>query len=269
MAEIKQHPPSERKLEQLRRSGVTVPGRDAATAGLVLGFVLSLTLVLPNEAVRLSKLVSFSFAEASTTEISLDFWQNIVLTLTRSFFFLVLPPLSLVFVIGLLRTRFLFQIGLSFPDLGRLSFAEGTSRFFTSLYSSITRLLLGLFWLALAAFIMFQLLPKAALSSEALLGERAQDYVAWFRDMPGINGLRAASVSNYMELSFKKAEDVVRVFFYLSLAFSISMGLLGYGISRQSYFRRHSMTTSELDQEYRETELSPELKRSMFERSQE
>lgn len=242
MADDKQFPPSELRLERLREQGVVPFSRELSSAVvfLVLAAVMLLALALVRrESIAIFRFVAryWTVAPASSGGTHAFVEQFVALSITIA---------ALVFVGvllgGLLQNRFLWAP----KALGRRG-----SLWNFNLFNGLTARIVRLGLAGLAAFISV----AAALASGA----------DWFAS---INAPTTAAVALDVTAATREIAEMRLFSFWSFLQRMIGMGVIGlllWGVLAKLYvvynFRQmHRMTRAEVEAELRETEPSPELR---------
>lgn len=241
--EEKIFPPSETKLERLRKEGVIPFSRGLTNFAIVLGVSLSI-VVLVGLGEEITEFIKQMLSESQTTKEGVV--QSLLLARGMFYklsFYSLLVVLLPVLGIGLYQTKFLItfrRIGVDFGRVFTLSsnlFAGGWSRVQTGFGSLIVSSLWGGLFCLVVAFLL------------------AEDS-SGFRKM--LDGNPGDEMRNFQAFFVK-----VGVF---SLVFCFFMGVLSRLGVVLRYNHQHRMSRSELETEGKESEVSSEIRSAQRQR---
>ena len=252
-------PPTELKLDKLRKSGIVPFSNDVTSFAVILGSGLGLLLAYSIYRQPLQEWIKTAWTLGPNESQAVLAAQAYVLLklitgLAACFLF---PVLTLVFVLGGLQTRFLFAPGLLGPDLGRFfrspnALWQGSGGRFAQAFFSTVKVLC---WLLVAA-LLFNYLWNEALAPSSSIAPNAASVQA---GMPGSDTghvLRELQV----ESKVRAASSALRPFWTTALILSFFIAVLSRYIAVLRFREAHRMSRAEYEEELRETEPSPEFK---------
>lgn len=248
MSEQKSFPASEQKLRKLRLQGVVPYSRDLSSFSMLLGLALALLFVARKVGDDFIARFGESFQVGSIAELirlySRDIFTYFAISLAAFFVFL-LP-------VALYQTRALFSIGnaVSF-DLGRIF------RLNVGIRGSeiVQRLVKFILWSSIFTMLMVYILREEVPRQSAFGGFKGLISIA---EADAVRNVLVAEVSNWLS-------PLLRVSIWV-LVFSFAIGIASRFIVVLSFLNEHRMSRQEAEQEYRESEVSPELKRNLLDR---
>ena len=292
-SELREFPPSEIKLERLRKSGVVPFSSDVTAFAVILGLFLGLTACFKIGAGRLLSLTKTFFSSAAAGELtgtsadpqavqrlSAAVWELNLLMLA-----LVGAICVLVLLSGLLQTGFLITgqpLSINFARLlqGRVNILQGSLGRLVSCSCSILQLICwgGLFYL-LFSYLLLEALPKIYGVDASMLNN---DSASASGDPASASGLLQAAEGDVLfspvyfphwskELNRLASggvsvfHDALWVFWSSVLVFSFLMALLSRLMVVLSFRSQQRMTRNEVEAEYRELEQRPEIRRARAE----
>lgn len=239
MSESRNYPPSELKLERLRRAGVIPRSSDVSSFGIVLGLVLSCCALVSGAGEAVVSLLKRCLSGACST-------QAPQLVAEGASVLLAVNALVLLLIVGcllladLVQNRALFTTGAWGFRAGR-AFSAGEN------LASLRR--------GLATAVL-----KNAVFITGWLGVAYLLFVAAFQGIiPDVTIVSAPAVEQ-PHLQFYRAFAVQVLIASVSASFFFA--LLSWFLAVLQFRREHSMSRSELEQEYREMEAAPELRRA-------
>jgi flagellar biosynthesis protein FlhB len=250
MSEVKNFPPSEQKLRQLRHKGI-LPKSPAvlslgALLGLTFGFRSARQYEWPALAEKCWKGNCLQSPNGDLLPLSSFFHETGTLLLTVLF-----PVLIMVLLLGLFQTRFLFSIALLRFDLSRM--AGGLSVFRDMgrrCLDACATVVVFAAWAAICYLFAVHLLSQ----TEAMAAARAA--------VPGSADHAAflTAVREDVGKSITEYESAFWGMLYATLGFSAALACLSYFSVLFRFRNEHSMSRAEVEAEAREQEASPEMR---------
>lgn len=268
MSELKQYPPSELKLERLRKAGVVPFSTELMITGVLLGLFLAVSLLHSMCETDLLDITVRNFsASIDGTPNKRRPYHEILRAaglLGRGTAIILISLSGVVLLFGAVQTRFLLNppklsvnIGQTFrwrfdvfADIGR------------RLSRTIANLLVFAAWLALAALIIREVyfLPEhmpswiahrdfanVAGRADGLQSAQPSSY-----DLKGID-LQNQVVRNELAGAFSLLIFKLRGIWWSILLFAFFVGILARFLTVLGFRREHSMSRAELEAEFRES----------------
>lgn len=267
MSENAEFPASELKLLRLRREGI-IPFSGHV---LTFGCLLALFILIKTSCFGM---VSGFFNEVSGWQLGLLSGSAEVNLESVSLMSLKMALVSLLFIFfvvvlcGLLQTRFLFSFKAISPSLANI-FQGFSGGMFGRFLVSFETLLSALGWMFIAVLSCIYLLADADVfvkseKVESLLRNEYQYIQQYSRAGPSIRISRGRGLEVVQELQRVKGK-IERVVAGATI-YSLFLGVMSYFVEYLRFHKRHRMSRSEVEQEISEEELSPEIRREMWEK---
>lgn len=251
--DLKSFPASEQKLSRLRSEGIFPFSKMVFACSVLLALSLSL-LVIPSifskDLINFAKM-AFS-ADVNFTKILSEGFS----VFSSTFFFISVFFIGSLALFGLLQSRFYFNLSLIKFDLGR---------FFSQIFS---------LRISISSIFSFIILVVATISvvvfSYSLLVGGHDELIVQVSKKVKTSNSYLSFLTNKKELALSHLSSLFSSFNPLLLIcvfFSLVLGLSCYFFRYITFKRDHMMTRSELESEFKEQELSYELKEQMSERN--
>lgn len=235
----KSYPPSDLKLERLRRQGIIARSAEVSSFGVVVGLIIACFAVVSGAGSAIVNLLERCLAgECAAAPDELIAQNFSALFIVNGLVFVLI--IGCLILVDIVQNKGLFTPGAWRFDLGApFSFSKNLgalrSGFFTQLFKN------GLFtigWLAVCYLL----------------------FIAAFQEIiPSVTMLTASSVDDsQIEFYWKFA---VRVLIASGTA-AFFFAMLSWFVAALQFRQEHQMSRAELEQEYREMEAPPELRRA-------
>jgi len=258
-------PPSDLKLERLRREGVVPYSQEFNTAAFFIGISAAIFVFVYLSWEPIWKFFNTSFAasQLGRDELGDSMRDAVQLVLSKTALVLVLTSL-IVLLCGLYQTKFLLRFQLLAPSFARVfDFSRVVkSLSFGHLGKAVVGLTKGILWVSLAAICIRQMVVT-------LIHIFPEQIVVALRQIVQASSNKAASNSQFIKVYIAKAFEVLSGVLIWALVFLLLLGVLSRIIVMVSYFRRHQMTRAEVDAEAKEMDVSPQIHQERRERLQQ
>lgn len=244
--ERKQYPASDLKLQRLREAGTFPRSADVASLGCLTGFGLAILLLWRDGAGFIHYFSQAFSTAAAPGEIA---WGALA-QLRRASALVLGVVAAVVILFGLFQSRFLFRLGLFRLDFSRIfslaaNLLEPLPR---GIALGVLALIKSAAWITVAVLLLIYTLSAVA---------------RLFTDGPGGGGVSLeATVAHGASELLQGAQQVFWANFLGALAFLFFLAILSRFLVVLWFRHAHRMTRSELEAEFRETEISPEFKAS-------
>lgn len=252
--ETKSFPPSELKLDRLRRQGLFPLSREvlsfAVVLGVLLGFTICGSLIVPALLDAASAALGAEGDPASVEGV-----RSAVAAAKRLFAAgaatLVLPVALGVLLAGLVQSKFLVAPGLASPSFSRLFQLDSLlpAAYRGHALRASARLLLTAAWLAAAGVLIHKAIgdSKVAESSPQVISQLFERTDAHAEGQPLSRAVARAGSELYQG-------------WFAAAAFSFFAAVISYILLLIRFRDQHRMTRAEVEAEYREMEPAPEAR---------
>ena len=247
-------PPTEERLAKLKAQGIVPLSSDLIVAGLVMGLCCGTLWLLRDGTLLLRLWDDLASAWNANDGVSLNAGRNILQWFLIVLFKLLLPAVLIVMAISLGQKGMRREVGTASINERALGIRE---------YLGFgDRFVVGAL-LALKGLIVFMALVVVLL---AMFKEFLADYYLFILKTPGIWLIAEGALPG--ELS--SAAIRLGCKFVLVLCLSLLLlGLVSYWVAHWRFRRVYRMTRQEIEEEYKDAELSPLLKDALRRRIQE
>jgi flagellar biosynthetic protein FlhB len=271
-SETKPFPPSELKLERLRREGAVPFSRDVLTIGTILGVIVGFWILSINGASSFYRYSIEIFSQGIGSEpLDMEQFKSGLKEMLRvavehgmmllvSF---VVPVLTFVLLLGLLQTKFLISFETLKPDVTRF-FSIGNLAPMAIARQALKGCVLAIkaiAWVFVSLLLLRYVLQNLVASPYFESGS-ALEFAG--------NGMELTEmVGKAFEQRIIEGGDALREILFFSLGFAFMLGLASFFARVFQFQREHRMSRAEVEDEYREMEAAPEFKTALRERTED
>lgn len=241
MSGTKQYPPSDTKLEKLRRSGVIPQSRFVDMAGILSGLLIG---VVAFRSVGLVEVRGFARESWSQSGLSAELAQNFFSVLGKSAGVFLFVYVAIRIVGGIISTRGLFTFGAVGFNPGRMfAWRQNIVSQKFSFFSILLYIAVLTAWGVLSWLLGFYFFREFSDSGNL--------------NLPGVGSATEAGGMLTFVL-----ENIIGWVLGAAVILGLAAAAIGYFVASLEFRKSHAMTRSELEAEYRETEVSPQMRQA-------